>query len=113
MTLSSRRVVAVVEARMTSSRLPGKVLMPAAGTPLLQVLVERLRRVGRIDEIVIATTTNATDDPIAALAARIGTAVFRGSEADVLDRVVKALRAHAAEICVEVTGCPERDEDFA
>lgn len=107
MTNKGRRIVAVVEARMTSSRLPGKVLMPAGGIPLLQILIGRLRRVARLDEIVIATTTNATDDAIAALARRINTPVFRGSEHDVLDRVVKCLMAHDADVCVEVTGdCP-------
>lgn len=92
---------------MTSSRLPGKVLMPAAGRPLLQILVERLRRVSRLDEIVIATTVNATDNPIAELAQTAGVSAFRGSEEDVLDRVVKCLQAHRVEVCVEVTGdCP-------
>lgn len=107
MALKGQRVVAVVEARMTSSRLPGKVLMPAGGTPLLQILVERLRRVERLDAIVIATTVNETDDPIVALGRAVGVPAFRGSEEDVLDRVVKCLRAHRAEVCVEVTGdCP-------
>lgn len=110
MSLNGKRVVAVVEARMTSSRLPGKVLLPAGGQPLLQVLVERLRRVPRLDQIVIATTVNATDQPIVVLAARLGVPVFRGSEEDVLERVVKCLQAHRAEICVEVTGdCPLAD----
>lgn len=107
MTLDGQRVVAVVEARMTSSRLPGKVLLPAAGKPLLQILVERLRLVPRLDTIVIATTVNETDDPIVALAEQINTPVFRGSEEDVLDRVVKCLQAQNADVCVEVTGdCP-------
>jgi spore coat polysaccharide biosynthesis protein SpsF len=110
MSLNGQRVVAIVEARMTSARLPGKVLMPAGGKPLLQILVERLRRVARLDEIVIATTVNATDDPIVELARRLNVAAFRGSEEDVLDRVVRCLRAHDAEICVEVTGdCPLTD----
>ena len=107
MALNGLRVVAVVEARMTSTRLPGKVLMPAGGRPLLQVLVERLRKVTRIDEIVIATTTNATDEPIVKLAGEIGVSVFRGSEDDVLQRVSGCLQAHRAQICVEITGdCP-------
>ncbi len=107
MSLHAKRVVAVVEARMTSSRLPGKVLLPASGKPLLQILVERLQRVDRLDEIVIATTVNTTDNPIVELAQRLGVAAFRGSEADVLDRVVQCLQTRRAEICVEVTGdCP-------
>ena len=101
------RCVATIEARMTSSRLPGKVLLPAGGRPLLQVLIERLRRARGLDAIVVATTVNGTDDPIAALAASLGVGVFRGSEHDVLGRVCGALRASAADVCVEITGdCP-------
>lgn len=104
---SALRCVATVEARMTSSRLPGKVLMPAGGKPLLQILLERLRRARGIDQIVVATTTNATDDPIVELAARMNVGIFRGSEEDVLDRVCGALRAFDAAICVEITAdCP-------
>jgi spore coat polysaccharide biosynthesis protein SpsF len=103
----SLKVVATIEARMTSSRLPGKVLMPAADKPMLQILVERLRAARGIDEIVIATTVNATDDPIEQLARRLDVAVFRGSENDVLDRVCAALRVAGADVCVEITGdCP-------
>jgi spore coat polysaccharide biosynthesis protein SpsF len=101
------RCVATVEARMTSSRLPGKVLLPAAGRPLLQILVERLRRAPGLDGVVIATTVNAADDAIAALGDRLGVGVFRGSETDVLGRVSGALRASRADVCVEITGdCP-------
>jgi spore coat polysaccharide biosynthesis protein SpsF len=101
------KVVAVVEARMSSARLPGKVLMPAGGRPLLAVLVSRLRRAAGIDEIVIATTRNPADDPIAELARREGVGVFRGSEDDVLGRVSECLERHGADVCVEVTGdCP-------
>jgi spore coat polysaccharide biosynthesis protein SpsF len=101
------KCVATVEARMTSSRLPGKVLLPAAGTPMLQILIERLAAVRRLDAIVVATTVNAADDPIAELGAALGVQVFRGSEHDVLGRVCGALDAAAADVCVEITGdCP-------
>lgn len=110
MAIDGKKVVAVIEARMTSSRLPGKVLMTAGGKPMLQILCERLRKVSRIDEIVIATTVNATDDPVVALAASIGVSSFRGSEDDVLQRVDSCLVAHDAGVCVEVTGdCPLAD----
>jgi spore coat polysaccharide biosynthesis protein SpsF len=103
----SQRCIATIEARMTSSRLPGKVLMPAGGKPLLQILIERLRRVSKIDAIVVATTINKADDSIATLASNIGVSCFRGSEQDVLDRVCGALKANDAQIAVEVTGdCP-------
>jgi spore coat polysaccharide biosynthesis protein SpsF len=107
------RVVCTIEARMTSSRLPGKVLMPAGGKPLLQVLVERLRRARSIDCIVLATTINTSDDALAELAAACGISCFRGSEDDVLGRVRGALDAHDAEVCVEITAdCPLVDPEM-
>ena len=110
MAINRKSVVAVIEARMTSSRLPGKVLLPAGGEPWLQILVKRLRRATVLDRIVVATTVNATDDPIVSLAQKIGVAAFRGSEEDVLQRVSDCLATQAADICVEVTGdCPLAD----
>jgi spore coat polysaccharide biosynthesis protein SpsF len=101
------RTVATIEARMTSSRLPGKVLMEITGRPALALMVERLRRVPALDGIVVATTDNVTDDPIAALAARLGIGCFRGSEEDVLARVLGAAEAHGIDVIVETTGdCP-------
>ena len=92
---------------MTSSRLPGKVLLEAAGKPLLEHMVERLRRARTLDAIVIATTAEAASDPIVALAERLGVGCFRGSEDDVLGRVLGAAQAHDAELIVETTGdCP-------
>lgn len=92
---------------MTSSRLPGKVLLPASGKPLLQILIERLGRAQTLDAIVVATTTNADDDPIAELAKALCVNAFRGSEHDVLGRVCGALRSMQADVCVEITGdCP-------
>jgi spore coat polysaccharide biosynthesis protein SpsF len=107
------RIVATVEARMGSSRLPGKVLMPAAGQPLLQILVDRLRRASHLTDVMIATTTSPGDDAIAELADTIGVPVFRGSENDVLGRVCGALDAADADVCVEITGdCPLIDPDI-
>lgn len=92
---------------MTSSRLPGKVLVDALGKPMLELMVERLRAVVQIDQVVIATTVNASDDPIEALARRLGVGIWRGSEEDVLMRVLDAARAHSADVIVELTGdCP-------
>lgn len=92
---------------MTSTRLPGKVLKSAAGKPLLAHHVERLRRAARIDELVVATTANATDDVTAEWCSGAGVAVFRGSEHDVLERYVLAARAHAADVVVRITSdCP-------
>ncbi|CAA7618671.1 cytidylyltransferase domain-containing protein [Magnetospirillum sp. UT-4] len=101
------RTLATIEARMTSSRLPGKVLKPCLGRPMLALMVERLRRVPALDGIVVATTTNATDDPIEALAAELGIGCFRGSEDDVMARVLGAAQAHHIDVIVELTGdCP-------
>jgi spore coat polysaccharide biosynthesis protein SpsF len=101
------RVVATIEARMTSSRLPGKVLLPALGKPLLELMVERLKRCRQLDAIVIATTEDATSDPLEELAQRLDIGCFRGSEDDVLARVLGAAQAYEADLIVELTGdCP-------
>lgn len=101
------RIVATIEARMTSTRLPGKVLKAAVGKPMLELMIERLRRVPSLDGIVVATTVNATDDPVAALAERLGVGVWRGSEEDVLTRVLDAAVRHKIDVIVETTGdCP-------
>jgi spore coat polysaccharide biosynthesis protein SpsF len=104
------RIIAIVEARMTSSRLPGKVLLPAAGRPLLQHLVERLRRVPSLGEIVLATTVNLQDAPLVEFAGSIGISCFRGSEQDVMERVIGAASSAGADVVVEITGdCPVID----
>lgn len=103
-------IVATIEARMTSSRLPGKVLLDLAGKPSLQQIVERLKRSKYLDDVVVATTVNATDDPIIALCEQIGCTYFRGSEEDVLVRVLDAAKSVSADIIVEITGdCPVID----
>jgi spore coat polysaccharide biosynthesis protein SpsF len=104
------RTVCIVEARMRSTRLPGKVLLPLLGRPLLGLMVERLRRSERLDDIVIATTEDPSCDPIEAFAREHGVGVFRGSENDVLARVLGAARAAEADVIVETTGdCPLLD----
>lgn len=104
----SGRIVATIECRMTSSRLPGKVLMEAIdGKPMLEVMVERVKKADRIEEIILTTTVNKTDDPIADLAKKLGVGCFRGSEDDVLLRVLSAALEFKADIIVELTGdCP-------
>ncbi|MBO6785089.1 MAG: glycosyltransferase family protein [Alphaproteobacteria bacterium] len=104
--------MASIEARMGSSRLPGKVLMDVAGRPALDRLVERLRAVPSLDDVVLATTTSPGDDALEDWAAQAGVACHRGSEEDVLQRVVDAQTAAGGEIVVEVTGdctllCPD------
>ncbi len=88
--LNTSKIVAIVEARMTSSRLPGKHMLLVNGKPMIAHLVTRLKAVTSIDEIVIATTTNANDDILEAFANRERISVFRGSEEDVMGRVLAA-----------------------
>lgn len=105
-----KKIVATIEARMTSTRLPGKVLLPILGAPALEHLINRLKQSKFVDAIVVATTINAADDPIVALAGRLGVGVYRGSENDVLERVLKAAQSVQADIIVEITGdCPAVD----
>ena len=86
--MSSPKIVATIECRMNSTRLPGKVMLESCGKPMLQHIAERLSRVKKIDEIVFATTTNADDDCIVTLSKRLGVSCFRGAENDVLKRVL-------------------------
>jgi spore coat polysaccharide biosynthesis protein SpsF len=101
------RVVAIVQARMGSTRLPGKVLMDAGGETVLSRVIARLSRAKRIDEIVIATTKLSADDAIVKEARRKKIESFRGSEQDVLDRYCQAAAVYCADIVVRITAdCP-------
>ena len=96
-----------IEARMTSSRLPGKVLRPIMGRPMLAMMIERLQQARTVDDVIVATTVNPTDEPIVELAKELGISYFRGSEEDVLARVLGAAREHDVDVIVETTGdCP-------
>jgi spore coat polysaccharide biosynthesis protein SpsF len=96
-----------IEARMGSSRLPGKVLKRAVGKPMLALMIERLKRVRNIDKIIVATTIKSADDPIVELAEGVGIDYYRGSEDDVLGRVLEAAQHHGIDLIVETTGdCP-------
>ena len=104
------RTVAIVQARMGSSRLPGKVLRDIAGDTMLARVVQRLRTARSIDQIVIATTTTAADDAVVREAGRLGVGVHRGSETNVLARYVDAANAWRADVVVRVTAdCPLLD----
>jgi spore coat polysaccharide biosynthesis protein SpsF len=101
------KTVAIIEARMTSTRLPGKIVLPILGKPMLELLIERLKRAKLLDQIVVATTKNTSDDVVEKLTERVGVGCFRGSEDDVLDRVLGAAHANEADVIVEITGdCP-------
>jgi spore coat polysaccharide biosynthesis protein SpsF len=99
--------VAIIQARMGSTRLPGKVLMDLAGAPVLVRVVERARRATLLDEVVVATTNQPADDALVQLCADRGYSSFRGSEDDVLDRYYQAARQHGADVVVRITSdCP-------
>jgi spore coat polysaccharide biosynthesis protein SpsF len=101
------RKVAVVQARMGSTRLPGKVLMPLAGRPVLDQVVTRVSAAGRIDDVVIATSDLPGDDAIDDYCRARGWTCVRGSETDVLSRYAVAVRDSAAGIVARVTSdCP-------
>ena len=101
------KTVAIIQGRMGSSRLPGKILLEMGGKPMLQHVLERTQRARSLNAIVVATTTDPTDDPVAAFAASTGVPCTRGSLHDVLDRYYQAARLHQAEIVVRITAdCP-------
>jgi len=100
-------VAAIIEARVSSSRLPGKVLMPIGSKNSLEHICDRLSKVLEISEICIATTENECDDIIENWARTRNLPIYRGSENDVLSRVLGAADMLSADIIVEVTGdCP-------
>lgn len=105
-------ILGIVQARMSSTRLPGKVMMPVLGEPMLARQVERLKRARSIDRLIIATTTEPGDDPVASLAAGLGLETYRGSLADVLDRYYQAALRHRPSHVVRLTAdCPLADWD--
>ena len=104
------KVVAIVQARMSSSRLPGKVLEKLSGKPVLHHVHERLSACSLIDEIVIATSKEASDDPIENFCLNQSVSCFRGSLDDVLDRYYRAALHYEADVIVRITAdCPVID----
>lgn len=98
---------AIVQARMGSTRLPGKVLIRLIDKPILCHIIERLRKVKSIDEIIIAISNNARDNPIEKVAKVIQTKIFTGSEEDVLDRYYQAASKYKVNIILRITAdCP-------
>jgi len=101
------KVVLIVQARLSSSRLPGKVLLDLGGKPVLAWMVDRCRRAKQVDEVVVATTVDPRDEPIVRLCQERAWSFFRGSEFDVLDRFYQAARCFQAGVIVRVTAdCP-------
>lgn len=98
---------------MGSTRLPGKVVLEAAGRPLLAHMIHRVSRCRSLDGIVVAATSGQADDRIAGLVERMGVKCFRGSEEDVLGRVLQAAESYDTDVIVELTAdCPLIDPDI-
>lgn len=107
------RLIAIIQARMSSTRLPGKVLQDLGGRPVLERMVERVKRSKHVTETVIATTTDPLDMPIVELCQKLGTPVFRGSLPDVLDRYYQCAVYYRADYVVRLTGdCPLIDPEL-
>jgi len=107
------KAIAIVQARMSSSRLPGKVMMDLGGGPMILFMMQRLVRAKQLDGFCIATSEEASDDPLAKAAEEANITVYRGSLNDVLGRYIGAARAMDAEIVVRLTGdCPLIDADI-
>jgi spore coat polysaccharide biosynthesis protein SpsF len=107
------RVIAIIQVRMSSTRLPGKVLQDLGGRPVLDRMIERVMRAKQVTETVVATTTDPLDQPIVELCQRLRTPVFRGSLPDVLDRYYQCAVDYRADYVVRLTGdCPLIDPDL-
>lgn len=104
--------VAIIQARMGSTRFPGKVLADLRGRPMLAHIIGRVARAATVHGVVVATTDDPADDPVAALATDCGAQVTRGPVDDVLSRFVLAAHDHAADVVVRITAdCPLVDPD--
>jgi spore coat polysaccharide biosynthesis protein SpsF len=105
-----KRVVAIIQARMGSTRLPGKVLMDIAGKPMLWHVIERVKGCKKVDSIVVATTTDESDSKIIKFCKQNAINYFAGSENDVLDRYYQAAKSFNADSIVRITAdCPVID----
>jgi len=107
------KTIAIVQARMGSSRLPGKVMLDIAGRPMLSWVVERTRRANRVDNVVVATTIDPEDDHVSTFCSQQGVPCTRGSVRDVLDRYYQAACEFEATIIVRITAdCPLIDPNL-
>jgi len=98
------RIGALIIARLNSTRLPGKNMMPILGRPMIELMAERVSAGRLIDKIIIATSNDASDDPLEALANRLGTGCYRGSLENVMERICGAVSAYDVDTVVELLG---------
>lgn len=109
----SPHILAIIQARMASSRLPGKVLLTINEKPMLAHVVERTRQAETVDQVVVATTTDPADDPLVEMCQNLGIKTFRGSQHDVLDRYYETAKKTSADIIVRITAdCPLIDPEL-
>lgn len=107
------KVVAVVQARMGSTRLPNKVMKLVDGVPMIELLLSRLSRASEVNQILVATSVDMRNDPLVEHVQSLGYKCCRGSESDVLDRYVKAARLADADVVIRITGdCPLVDPEL-
>lgn len=110
---NSLRIGAIIEVRMTSSRLPGKHLLISRSELMISRLIRRIRSVKNIDQIIIATTTNWQDDVFESIAQKARVSIFRGSEHNVMERVLYAALENHIDVICEITGdCPLVDPEL-
>src|SRR5262245_31837623 len=110
---ANRIVVGILQARMSSSRLPGKVLKPLMGKPMLARQLQRVKRATRLDKLVVATSLDAPDDALVDVCENEGVPCFRGSLHDVLDRFYHCAVEYQASDVVRLTGdCPLADHQL-
>ena len=108
-----QKVVAIIQGRMSSSRLPGKILADISGQPMLSRVMIRASRAKTLDQIIFATTTDASDDPVAEYCDFSGISVTRGSQFDVLDRYYQTASQAKADVIIRITAdCPVIDPDL-
>lgn len=101
------KTVAIVQARMGSSRLPNKVMMPITGTPMIGILLSRLAKAKTVDQVIVATSVDSRNQPLADHVKALGYTCYRGSENDVLDRYIQAALSVSADVVIRITGdCP-------
>ena len=101
------KTVAIIQARMQSTRLPGKVIRPICGEPMINLILERLSKAKRIDQIVLATSEDSANDQLVKTVSELGYTVYCGSEDDVLDRYYQVAKEVGADTIVRITGdCP-------
>jgi glutamate-1-semialdehyde 2,1-aminomutase len=107
------KIIALIQARMGSTRLPGKVMRTVDGVPLIEILLNRLAQANEVDEIVVATSVDPANIPLIQHVQSLGYACQEGSEDDVLGRFVRAAKAHRADVVVRITGdCPLIDPNL-